>query len=588
MMDMSFFAEMAWKSALISGAALMLAYVLRSRSAADRALVLRIGVAMLLLLPPIAMLLPSLQIVAWAAPEAPPPHAYLMAADLAFSGYAASSLVPTEPTIWDDPTPLVVLAYLGGLLMAGSRLFAGLWLLGRWTASAREVTCPEWLAAFERTRVAARRPDSVRLLISDQVPSPLSWGWARPVILIDPDAHDDPEEAEAILAHEMAHIARGDWLVLILTRAAATLFWFNPLVWWLEREIVQQAEEAADCEAAKKVEPARYAQTLLTWAQIEARALPAHSIAPKDSALGRRVKAILDRSTRERPSGSGWTVLAMLICIAIAAPVAAMELVEAARTAPKAPAAPRAPAAPTAPRAPDAPLPLVALDAPEAPEAPLPPDPLDIVIPNVGPVIDAALAQTLPRIPSIVASALAATHPHAADWEGLSAEDRREILEDVREARREAAEARAEALREAGEARAEAMREAAEARAEAIQARAEARVEMAEAAREAHRAHREIGRQVRLSMRAGADGMRQGADEMERGAQRMEQEARRLRSDRAYRERQIARARARGDTVTHEDLIEAADGMIDGAEGMRTGARGMREAAREMAETRHN
>ena len=58
-MDVSFFGEMAWKSALISGAALALAYVLRSRAAADRALVLRLGVFMLLLLPVIALSLPA-------------------------------------------------------------------------------------------------------------------------------------------------------------------------------------------------------------------------------------------------------------------------------------------------------------------------------------------------------------------------------------------------------------------------------------------------------------------------------------------------------------------------------------------------
>ena len=70
-MDVSFFGEMAWKSALISGAALALAFGLRSRAASDRALVLRLGVAMLLLLPFIALALPALQIEAWSAPEAP-------------------------------------------------------------------------------------------------------------------------------------------------------------------------------------------------------------------------------------------------------------------------------------------------------------------------------------------------------------------------------------------------------------------------------------------------------------------------------------------------------------------------------------
>src|SRR5688500_211406 len=149
MMDLSFFAEMAWKSALISAAALLLAYTLRSRSPADRALVLRIGIAMLLLLPLIALWLPALEIVAFAAPE-PPALPYALPATLDLAGFAG--MPAPEPTIWDDPTPLVLLAYLGGLAMVGSRLAGGLWTLRRWTCAARDVECPEWLAAFERVK----------------------------------------------------------------------------------------------------------------------------------------------------------------------------------------------------------------------------------------------------------------------------------------------------------------------------------------------------------------------------------------------------------------------------------------------------
>ena len=163
--------------------------------------------------------------------------------------------------------------------MVGSRLLAGLWLLRRWTRAADEVTCPEWLAAFDRVRWVVPNAESVRLLVSGDVQSPLSWGWRRPVILIDPDTLDQPEDADGILAHEAAHVARRDWPVLMLTRIAATLFWFNPLVWLLEREVVQQAEEAADCAAAERVEPARYAETLLNWAQHNTL-VPANSIAP--------------------------------------------------------------------------------------------------------------------------------------------------------------------------------------------------------------------------------------------------------------------------------------------------------------------
>src|ERR1043165_6765944 len=138
----------------------------------------------------------------------------------------------------------------------------------------------------------------------------------------------------------------------MLTRLAATVFWFNPIVWLLEREIVQQAEEAADSEAARHVEPARYAQTLLTWAQINGGMVAANSIAPKHSALGRRIRAILDRT--ERPRGSAWTKIAALTCVAIATPIAAVQLVQAAQPAPEAPPTP--PSALVAPPAPPAPV----------------------------------------------------------------------------------------------------------------------------------------------------------------------------------------------------------------------------------------
>jgi hypothetical protein len=570
-METSFFAEMAWKSALIAGAALGLAYGLRSRAAADRALVLRIGVAMLLLLPLIAVALPVLPVEAWAAPAAEAPAFYVPGPEAQLPQAAGAGLQPAPPTIRDDPAPLVLLAYLGGLLMVGGRLLAGLWMLRRWTRGARDVTCPEWLAAFERARRDAANGSRLRLMVSDEVPSPLSWGLIDPVILIDPATLAQAGEADAILAHEVAHVARRDWLALMLTRIAAALFWFNPIVWLLEREIVQQAEEAADREAAAHVEPARYAQTLLCWAQGAGRALPANSIAPKGSALGRRVRAILDRRLRERPTGSALTRFAVMLCVVIAAPVAAMKLVQAA--APAAPQAPAAPVAPHAPPAPGHPAPPAAPAAPSAPVVGLPDMPDVPDVPDVAPIVDEALAELLPQIPEIVAAAMSAVDPEEA---GRAAE------EALREARPQMSRAERERVRsEVSRAIAEARAHSVRARSEAMRAVAAARPQIAVAVREAQRAA-QVAPLVRVSMAHGANGMARGADGMERGAQRMEETARRLRGDPAYRQQQIARARARGETVTHEQLIEAAQGMQEGAQGMREGAREMRQAAERM------
>lgn len=574
-MEMHFFAEMAWKSALIAGAALMLAMMLRSRAAADRAMVLKLGVTMLLALPLIVLFAPALEIVAFAAPAASTlPPAQLTEWQLA--ALAGELSTAPVPSIWDDPTPLILLAYLGGLAMVGARLAAGLWTLGRWTRGARDVTCPQWLAAFDRVRWQAGHPESIRLMVADEVRSPLSWGWRRPVILIDPDTLDEPEDAEAILAHEVAHIARRDWPVLMLARAAKALFWFNPLVWMLEREIVQQAEEAADLEAAERIDPARYAETLLSWARFNTM-VPANSIAPKGSALGRRVRAILDRRSRERPAGSAWTGIAMILCLGIAAPVAAAKLVAAAQEAPEAPPAPRAPAAPEAPRAPlalvappAAPAAPAAPEAPETPDAPraphmvhvrMPPMPPIPPVPNVGPIVRDALAAALPAIPVALASVNVAVDPESVERALRHAEA------DMRRAGRSQAEID-ERMRRAREAMSSARR---------VQ-----RIEIETAMREARRAMAASHQTMRISLANGAAGMEQGARQMEQGAERMERTGERLRTDRAYREQKIADARRRGESTTHEELIEAGQGLIEGARGMRDGAREMREAAERM------
>jgi beta-lactamase regulating signal transducer with metallopeptidase domain len=607
-MSFSFLFEMTWKSALIIGAALMLVTLLRSRSAADRAAVLRLSVTLLLMLPVIAMFLPALQ-VEMAADEAQPlPFEALLAA----ANPAPVEIAPLQPvpaTIWDDPSALIGIAYLGGLLMVAFRIVAGLWTLRRWTAGAQRVAERTWVDALERARPEGAAGARVRLLVSDESPSPLSWGLINPVILLDRDTLERPEDAEAIIAHEMAHIERRDWLTLMMTRISVALFWFNPLVWLLEREIVQQAEEAADTYALGRVEPAFYAQTLVSCAQ-HAVPLPANSMAPVKGGLGRRISAILDGRTRSRKSGSFWTLAAMLGCTAFAAPLAAVELVPAfaeavdlqAPVAPVARAAPIAQAAAVAPLAPLVPVAAVA-PAPLAPAPLAPPSAKTISVPAIDvdvPAVDVkvpAISVTIdgehiripsthvvaPRVkvnvpamripvpvvklaalpPELVATigGAAALHPHG-EW---SKEEREELAREMREAQRE--------VRRELQAEREILRAQREARHASHAARNEARL----AAREAARAHRH----ARISMSHGAVGMEKGADGMVRGARQMEEEADKLRSA-DYRERQIAKAAAEGRTVTHQELIDAIPKLRDGARKMVEGAQRMRESAARM------
>lgn len=424
-MSGNFIAEMAWKSALISAAALFAFLVLRSRAASDKAAVLRVAVALLLVLPPVSLALPAFQIEEPAALKHLPIRT---APDFAAPPVSIDDLESLEPPtrIESDGAPvaavtmptgvdLLTWAYLAGLLFFGLRLVGGLWTLRRWTRAAAPVTCPRWLAAFGAARTAAGVTGRLRLLASPRAPGPLSWGLRRPVILIDRDSLSRPDDADAILAHEVAHVTRGDWPALMLSRVAVILFWFNPLVWLLERALIAEAEEAADLEAVGRLEPVRYAESLVTCFRHAGRApAPANSIA-SGHALSRRVAAILDGGRRSMPPGSIRAMVAMGACIALAVPVAALKLVPptaeptpaapapfafaAGSAVPAPPVIPAAPASPDAPLAPEPPDAVSPADLPEAvaiaqaPEPPLPPE--------APPVPRAPAAPPIPPVPPI-------------------------------------------------------------------------------------------------------------------------------------------------------------------------------------------
>lgn len=518
MMLVSFLIAMAWKSAVVCAAVLALALAAGRRSPADRALVLRAGVGMLAALPSVMLLLPALEVIVFPAPGTPAP----VPAGFERAVLAGDLQIPPEPAFLQVDR-LLLFVYLAGFAGLCLRQLCGLLLLRRWTDRARAVDCPRWGAALE---TVDRRP--IRLLVSDRVRSPLSWGWRRPVVLIDPATLARPEEARAILAHEAAHIARGDWPVLMLARFAVALFWFNPLAWLLQREIVQQAEEAADSDAAARVGPALYAETLLGCARRTAL-VPANSIAPTSGGLGRRIRKVLAGPVSHRRSATaGFAALAcfgMATIVAAVKPVAAMPEAEPVLPAP--PVAPRPAPAPVEPQAPAAPAPVAGGD--------------------IGRTIEQALAD----VPQVEAESTAPP----VDVEAA--------IRRAREAMR-----RTDHVQVDVEAAMERAREAV-ARAEAVR-----RVEVAAAMRQA--------RQAASAVANGSGGMERGAGRMEAGAEVLERKGIRLETDAAFRAREIARAAERGQTLTHADLVEAGRGLREGAQGMREGARELRQAALEM------
>jgi bla regulator protein blaR1 len=240
-------------------------------------------------------------------------------ADEAVAGSAA-----VDWPFWAYALPAALLLLL--TLIALGRLFV-------LKARASVLVDAPWLTALARAQKRMGFKHGTALLTSNELPSPISWGVVRPVILLNAEAAESHGEAEAIITHELAHVAHLDWAKLLMARIAVAIFWFNPFAWLLAREAHQLREEAADdAVLATDIEDTDYAKLLVGVARHECRGLliGAHGVAPAKNSLTRRVKRVLDGAVKRAPGGWRWGSAAAFFAAGMAVPVAALNLVPAA------------------------------------------------------------------------------------------------------------------------------------------------------------------------------------------------------------------------------------------------------------------
>lgn len=104
-----------------------------------------------------------------------------------------------------------------------------------------------------------------RLKESGALSVPATVGIRRPVILLPAGWRTwTQDKLEAVLAHEISHVARRDALTQFLSLLHRAIFWFSPLAWWLDRQLTELAEQASDEAAlAGGADCTLYAETLL-------------------------------------------------------------------------------------------------------------------------------------------------------------------------------------------------------------------------------------------------------------------------------------------------------------------------------------
>ncbi len=92
---------------------------------------------------------------------------------------------------------------------------------------------------------------------SDKITIPFSFGFIKPTIIIPADMADITSEKESqriksVLIHEIAHIQRNDWIVIILQRLCECFFFYNPLIWYIGINLYESQEEVCDAWAIKQ------------------------------------------------------------------------------------------------------------------------------------------------------------------------------------------------------------------------------------------------------------------------------------------------------------------------------------------------
>jgi beta-lactamase regulating signal transducer with metallopeptidase domain len=118
-----------------------------------------------------------------------------------------------------------------------------------------EHVSPRWGRLLDGLRARLRIRGAVRLRTTEYVDVPIVFGWRSTTVLLPRRVHEDasPAEAEAVLAHELAHIKRRDYPLNLLQAVAETLLFFHPVARWLSSRIREAREFSTDELACRTI-----------------------------------------------------------------------------------------------------------------------------------------------------------------------------------------------------------------------------------------------------------------------------------------------------------------------------------------------
>jgi beta-lactamase regulating signal transducer with metallopeptidase domain len=252
----------------------------------------------------------------WLGNSPPAAAARDSAASGAWQPVAAAAYSPVADP-WHSAMPWIVMVWFAGAAACSLRLLAGCLSAMALRRSCHAPAPPAWQEPLDRLMKRMRVSRPVRLLATDRVESPSVVGWLRPVILapVGMLCGFPSEQVEALLAHELAHVRRHDYLVNVLQGVAQSLLFYHPAVWWISRQIRAEREHCCDDLAVEATgDVLVYARAL---AELESMR-PAHfkaALSANDGSLLRRIRRLTDPAAGHGLAGWGgaWSSVALML-----------------------------------------------------------------------------------------------------------------------------------------------------------------------------------------------------------------------------------------------------------------------------------
>lgn len=214
---------------------------------------------------------------------------------------------------------LFALFWLAGILILSLRFFKGWTATARLKRRGRERAPAVCERAFARLVERMKVSPQVQLYKSVLVEVPTVIGWLRPVILVPVSAFTGLsfQQLEALLAHELAHVRRYDYLVNLLQAIAETLLFYHPAVWWVSKQIRAEREHACDDLAVEACGDALvYARALAELETLRVSEEGRLALAATGGSLIKRIRRLVQPPQHEEQRRPAW-LAALTLCVTL-------------------------------------------------------------------------------------------------------------------------------------------------------------------------------------------------------------------------------------------------------------------------------